>query len=177
MINIVEQNDRFDLRIDNQSFSNLYLEEKTKQNFKYEVSGALPKDDSVSDAKKQIKDFPFAEEVKKGGKKAGWKEETKADFEDVKPVKQKQVNLLDVFDEPVNAQGEKSAPVPSDLLNMNFEQPNEKPAVLDGFEDLSTAPTVSKGVPSFGSSKPSFGSGKSSQTKNADEFFACDFQF
>lgn len=34
MISIVEQNDRFDLRIDNQSFSNLYLEEKTKANFK-----------------------------------------------------------------------------------------------------------------------------------------------
>ena len=36
MISIVEQNDRFDLRIDNQSFSNLYLEEKTKQSFKRE---------------------------------------------------------------------------------------------------------------------------------------------
>ncbi len=36
LVSIVEQNDRYDLRIDNQSFSNLYLEEKTKQNFKRE---------------------------------------------------------------------------------------------------------------------------------------------
>ena len=34
MINIVEQNDRYDLRIDNQSFSHLYLAEKTRQAFK-----------------------------------------------------------------------------------------------------------------------------------------------
>ncbi len=36
MISIIEQNDRYDLRVDNQSFSNMYLEEKTKQSFKRE---------------------------------------------------------------------------------------------------------------------------------------------
>jgi len=39
MLNIVEQGDRFDLRIDNQPFSNLYLAEKNKTSFKHEDEG------------------------------------------------------------------------------------------------------------------------------------------
>ena len=39
MISINEQDERFDLRVDNQPFSHLYLSEKSKSSFKYEGDG------------------------------------------------------------------------------------------------------------------------------------------
>jgi len=152
MISIVEQNERFDLRIDNQSFSNLYLTEKTKENFKYE------------DTKK---DFPSTSDNQRN-------EEVKKPMvvfkEEKEPVK-KQVNLLDAFDEPIKDEVKeepkprtnegKSSKAPVDLFDLNFDQPESSEA---------------KGMPSFGSSKASFGSNKMGERKK-DDFFSSDFQF
>lgn len=46
---ILEQNDRYDLRIDNESFSVMYLKEKTKQSFKLE--GAPVNQETVTEPK------------------------------------------------------------------------------------------------------------------------------
>lgn len=165
----MEQNDRFDLRIDNQSFSNLYLEEKTKQNFKYEESTMSTKDDLQS-----------PEEIKKGTAKQtefntqfSWKEDAKISPKKKEVPVQKQINLLDVFDEPVstsnveNISKEKSAA--SDLLDLEF---NQKPTGLNDFGDLGVVQSATKEA-----IKPSFGSTKDSKAKGKDDFFSSDFQF
>jgi hypothetical protein len=152
-MNIVEQNDRFDLRIDNQSFSTLYLAEKTKQNFRFEDTA---------------KEFPSTSEKQYDG------EEIKKPIERAKEEKkptQKQANLLDVFDEPITNEV-KEEPKP----RVDNPKPNKAPIDLFDLEFDQVEQKNEKGVPSFGSSKGSFGLNKVGEGKKED-FFSSEFQF
>eukprot|EP01022_Parablepharisma_sp_SALTPOND_P024488 TRINITY_DN5429_c0_g1_i1.p4 TRINITY_DN5429_c0_g1~~TRINITY_DN5429_c0_g1_i1.p4 ORF type:complete len:278 (-),score=34.48 TRINITY_DN5429_c0_g1_i1:1023-1856(-) len=149
VISIVEQNDRYDLRIDNQSFSHLYLEEKTKQNFKREAEvnpppvKELPKKEGkpATGIFEMGKGFDFTEDGTKEPEGFSWEAAPKFKFgggKKAEPASQKP-NIFGSKPAP-----QKKPPVAHDLLPVDVLQEPAAPALPNDLIFDKTEPAPAK---------------------------------